>query len=639
MPRRWRAISRTPSPQHTGPRADPAHPQWLFHYLGATHATHGLSERYFADEAERGCILLVDAFDEVSEELEREGIGKLLKNLSLDPRFEATKIVGTSRPGQYGGLTSIPGFETARIAPLGEEEREIFVANWGQALYPDAPEEAKAFSTRLSHEIGRPQVGILAKNPMMMTALAVLHFVEGRRLPEQRSELYRQILGWLARSGATRRHDGTTSQDFLLRMRRLAIRMSAGEEEMRAEMEMKDAINELEKDFRRQGGPEERRAAAKRFLQEEEIKSGVIIQNGSKLRFWHLTFREALTAQGLAEDGRWRVPLLEKGKLYDGLWRETVLLLAGELKSQGGDQKADELLEEMLNRAGPPDVELTEKARCVGLMGLLLKDLEAWNYVMADEMAARHKALRDEVIKHIFDKEKAYEIPFAVRLDAANALGLTGDPRLEQDNFVRVEGGNITPFFIGRYPVTVAEFQHFVEARGYSIEEYWKAGGFGEFTEPDDWAAQLDEPKNRPVTGVSWYEASAYCAWNKGRLPKEKEWESAARANREGVEYPWGNDEPNERLANYDYQDSPGKPTPVGLYPAGATPTGLHDMAGNVWEWVEDAYEGDEDRRVLRGGGWSYVAWGLRVSYRSRGSRAGRGGNVGFRCVREVVSL
>jgi formylglycine-generating enzyme required for sulfatase activity len=228
----------------------------------------------------------------------------------------------------------------------------------------------------------------------------------------------------------------------------------------------------------------------------------------------------------------------------------------------------------------------------------------------------------------IFDAERAYGIPFGVRLDAANALGLTGDPRLDEDNFVPIKGGTfwmgaddknrgrketVKSFSIGRYLVTVAEYQRFVEARGYSIKEYWGAGGFGKFTEPDEGEERLDEPKNRPVTGVSWYEASAYCIWNKGRLPGENEWEFAARANREGVKYPWGSDEPDERLANYAYKDSPGNPTPVGLYPAGATPTGLHDMAGNVWEWVEDLYPEFGDSRKLRGCGWSSYDASLRV--------------------------
>ena len=127
--------------------------------------------------------------------------------------------------------------------------------------------------------------------------------------------------------------------------------------------------------------------------------------------------------------------------------------------------------------------------------------------------------------------------------------------------------------------------------------------------------------------------------WNKGRLPKEKEWEFAARAGREGVKYPWGADEPNERLANYDYQDSPGRPTPVGLYPAGATPAGLYDMAGNVLEWVEDQYAEEADSAVLRGGGWCYYARFLRVSNRFRFNRAERNFVIGFRCVRELVSL
>jgi formylglycine-generating enzyme required for sulfatase activity len=63
-----------------------------------------------------------------------------------------------------------------------------------------------------------------------------------------------------------------------------------------------------------------------------------------------------------------------------------------------------------------------------------------------------------------------------------------------------------------------------------------------------------------------------------------------------------GIEKPDERRANFRYPGSPGNPTPVGLFPSGTTPTGLHDMAGNVWEWVEDPYGENEDRSVLRGG-------------------------------------
>jgi predicted NACHT family NTPase len=128
-------------------------------------------------------------------------------------------------------------------------------------------------------------------------------------------------------------------------MRLLAMEMSTGTDEMRAEIKLEEAIDVLEADFQ---GPqyrdlERRRHAARTFLIEEETKSGMIIQSGSNVRFWHLTFREALAAQELAKSERkWKGLLFGKNKLYQRHWRETVLLLAGELKSSGGNRDVND---------------------------------------------------------------------------------------------------------------------------------------------------------------------------------------------------------------------------------------------------------------------------------------------------------
>ena len=143
---------------------------------------------------------------------------------------------------------------------------------------------------------------------------------------------------------------------------------------------------------------------------------------------------------------------------------------------------------------------------------------------------------------------------------------------------------------------------------------------------------QVQHP-NRPVTGVSWYEAAAYCAWAGVRLPGEAEWEWAA-SGLEGREYPWGKAEPDEKRANFGMKL--GNPTPVGLYPAGATPDGVADMAGNVWEWVEDWYELDKER-VLRGGSFDDDSRVLRAAIRNSFEPDSRIDIIGFRCVREVV--
>ena len=261
-----------------------------------------------------------------------------------------------------------------------------------------------------------------------------------------------------------------------------------------------------------------------------------------------------------------------------------------------------------------------------------------------------------------------------MRLDAADAIGQAGDPRLDHNDpayWVRVEGGpfwmgaqktgpdarnydseafpseapvheeKVQPFAMGRYPVTVFNYLQFVEAGGYGEEKLWTTGGYGEHSEPENWQRQLRYP-NRPVGDVGWFEAAAYCAWAGGRLPSEVEWECAARGGRDGVHYPWGEGAPDEYHANFG-EDGPDHPTPVGLYPEGATPSGLQDLAGNGWEWIDDWWRENYMReatpggsRVIRGGGWYNYAKYLRVSYRSGVLPAGRIYYLGFRCIRDL---
>ena len=232
-----------------------------------------------------------------------------------------------------------------------------------------------------------------------------------------------------------------------------------------------------------------------------------------------------------------------------------------------------------------------------------------------------------DAVLGIFDREKAPSVDFAVRLEAAEALGQAGDPRIGKENWVLIEG-----FEIGKYPVTVVEYRRFVEDEGYREKRWWKEGGVGERAEPGEWEWQKDHP-NRPVTSVSWYEASAYAAWAGARLPSEAEWERAARGT-EGREYPWGCEKPDANRANYRPR-GPSNATPVGLYPAGGTPEGIMDMAGNVWEWVENS-EDQGKLRVLRGGSWENDAAGLRAEVRGRGDPGSWSDHFGFRIARSV---
>ena len=141
---------------------------------------------------------------------------------------------------------------------------------------------------------------------------------------------------------------------------------------------------------------------------------------------------------------------------------------------------------------------------------------------------------------------------------------------------------------------------------------------------------------------VNWFEAAAYCAWAGGRLPSEIEWECAARGGSPGVRYPWGDEAPDKYHANFT-EDGPGHPTPVGLYPEGATPGGIQDLAGNRSEWVGDWWRDNYEKlatagegRVARSGAWGGSYRSLRVSFRSRIPPGARNDVLGFRCVREL---
>jgi serine/threonine-protein kinase len=221
---------------------------------------------------------------------------------------------------------------------------------------------------------------------------------------------------------------------------------------------------------------------------------------------------------------------------------------------------------------------------------------------------------------------------------------------------------NLPGYWMGRTEVTNAQYRQFVQATGRRAPEHWKGGQV---------PSGLD---NFPVVDVDWEDVRAYCEWAGGHLPTELQWEKAASGT-DGRIFPWGNQWDNKRCRNFELitgrayasedewatavdnwmqaHDPIRKgPTAVGSCPAGASPYGALDMAGNVRQWCADGYDGEAYKRyakgdltppksgtykVLRGGSWLYGApRNFRCALRYRSLPDSRDDDFGFRCARDA---
>jgi formylglycine-generating enzyme required for sulfatase activity len=202
-------------------------------------------------------------------------------------------------------------------------------------------------------------------------------------------------------------------------------------------------------------------------------------------------------------------------------------------------------------------------------------------------------------------------------------------------------------YAVSRYPITYAQYAAFVNGNGYANSRYWTQAGLrwrGNRRQPD---VSWNDPKwhisNHPVIGVTWYEAVAFTRWLTERLgyevwlPSEMEWEKAARGP-DGRRFPWGNQFfGNHANCVQALQPDPfrrqtevvglGRTSAVGIFPEGASPYGVLDMCGNVWEWCvsawRDSYDDPDNTayegrmpRVVRGGSWNEREGNTRVAAR-----------------------
>ncbi|WP_036568179.1 ergothioneine biosynthesis protein EgtB [Nocardia sp. BMG51109] len=250
-------------------------------------------------------------------------------------------------------------------------------------------------------------------------------------------------------------------------------------------------------------------------------------------------------------------------------------------------------------------------------------------------------------------------------------MGTSEDP-WALDNERPAHRVHVPGFAIDAAPVTNAQYQRFIEDGGYQRPELWSERGWAhrreaDLTAPQFWQRDSEnrwwrrsfgtvEPirPQQPVVHVCWFEAEAFATWAGKRLPTEAEWEKAARfdpATGRSRRYPWGDADPAEETANLGQRHL--EPADVGAYPAGASPLGVHQLIGDVWEWTSsgfEAYPGFEafpyreysevffggDYKMLRGGSFGTDPVACRGTFRNWDHPIRRQIFVGFRLARDL---
>jgi iron(II)-dependent oxidoreductase len=249
-------------------------------------------------------------------------------------------------------------------------------------------------------------------------------------------------------------------------------------------------------------------------------------------------------------------------------------------------------------------------------------------------------------------------------------MGTSTDP-WALDNERPAHTVELPAYVIDAAPVTNGQYQAFIADGGYDEPRWWSEAGWRHRVEAElgapmhwrrdgagwayrrfgRWSPVRDD---EPVVHVCWYEAQAYAAWAGKRLPTEAEWEKAARwdpASDRSRRYPWGDEDPTVEHANLGQRHL--WPAPVGAYPAGASPLGVHQLVGDVWEWTSTTFRGHpgfvafpyreysevffgDDYRVLRGGSFGTDRSACRGTFRNWDYPIRRQIFSGFRCARDA---
>ena len=669
-----RLCDQSPQERLKNPRAGTM-PGFIPWYLKRRSPALELSEDFFDRVLlGGGCLLMLDGLDEVVSREERGRVRQEVENLANDI-YPGNQVIVTAREAGYRE-EAVFGDDFVRldVQRLEDDQIRALVENWCSQLYPtDAPVRAEELvqSIQEINELrAHRDLPPLVSTPLMTTMVVSVKWGE-TELPRERAKLYEAGVKVILRvqyipEDSARKEvvewggPWDTQREWLSL---LALEMHKGGQ---------DGAAVREERLREILSPHVEQEALDQFVQAVRYRGGLLQERAEFFQFIHLTFQEFLAARLLAK-GRQEEWAQLLAHVKDPWWREVALLTYG-FAHADYPPAAQAYLGWLSCLEGDGETRLAG----VELAGSAVQELE-------QPVAALRRRQAGRLVKVLSDP--ALEAPGVLRARAGNVLARLGDPRFRADawhlpdepllGFVEIPAGpflmgsdkardryaldrempqhtvELPTYYIARHPVTVAQFRAFVQESGYRAQGEWE---------------QSSEYDNHPVRYVTWYDAIAYCWWlteqlrewdgtpvllasllcERGwrvQLPSEAEWEKAARGTDEWI-YPWGDDADPKRA---NYRDTGiGTTSAVGCFCGGASPYGVLDLSGNVFEWTrshdksyrydpgdgrEDESAGDDVARVLRGGSFYFSADVVRCASRSGGNPDFRTSYRGFRVV------
>jgi formylglycine-generating enzyme required for sulfatase activity len=539
--------------------------------------------------------------------------------------------------------------------------------------------------------LSTPNLKSLGENPLLLTLMAQIHGRTG--LPKDRADLYERVVKLLLahwENRMVRDVDGTCRLEPWIVMK-LGVPVDTLREPLekvafRAHEEQEKAVGDsltcadiFREDLRRELAAKLNNDLnkAEKFINYIENRAGLLQAVDNRIfRFPHRTFQEYLTATGIMRTSDFEDVLAKRLRCAPSWWQEVFLLATGSTRNT--PRNIYMLLDALLAEDPNPENLTPENVLMAQIAARAIYEsnfMERVKEEIRSSSTGRYSKIHRRIQKWLLDAITADAILTPEqRVGAGNALNWVEDPRFNSEKwflpddenlgFVNIQAGPfkmgsdktidydareeefpqhsvmLSAYFIGRYPVTVAQYREFATDIGCELDETWK---------------KFNNYDNHPVVRVSWVDAVAYCEWLTGKLkadgiegiitlPTEAQWEKAARGN-DGRIYLWGDDEIDPNSANYG-DTNIGMTSSVGCFPGGKSPYDILDMSGNVWEWCLDWYgdypdhyvidpKGPDDgaRRVLRGGSWRLDAGLCRAACRLRDLPDFRFNLGGFRLV------